>query len=489
MGGQLYGWNAALATGFVPFVASQLCTSAAYVIYISSIAEVSCKVPFAGVSYSLTRITLGYFTGFLVGFLELLEYVASASVSVGYVGEFLTTTFDWDPRFQPLIWFVFYAVFVALFQLPGRIYWRFMVVFALLCALPTPLIIVAGFMAGDLRANAAFNATSGSPVWATGTLETAYFAWLPYTTWAFAGVESLTLVTGAVVEPKKTMPRGMLLAVWSLCVSNIALLFVVPSLPPGIAACVDDVFPLNNGFSLLGISDSMGQWLIFPAQVGMAAGFFLPYGHLTQSLANSNMLPPMLGLKNQRTTLKPMAAASVFGFCLCTVGYFSPEFKQAEQNLFILAGTFCYGAQLAGFVMLRTTYRCDSTGYVSPYGIPGAVFAGAVFVMMAISIAGGFQNDGGVAVSAMVVFVGVLCAFYHLVCKNTQTLSKDEYATVFKFSIIKFNASRSRKSHSHSHRFLTAVVGRLAAAISGLHVTSKLRSSTVKHTAVVPMTH
>ncbi|EQC24664.1 hypothetical protein SDRG_17443, partial [Saprolegnia diclina VS20] len=310
------------------------------------------------------------------------------------------------------------------------------------------LVVVAGCMRGDLAQNGAYRDDPSAPVWASGTLTTAYFAWLPYTTWGYAGVESLTLIAGVTKDPKRTLPRGMLFAVVTLFCSNISMVFVVPSLPPGIASAVNATFPLNNGLGMLGISDVVGQWLILPAQMGMAAGFFLQYAHLTQSLANSNMLPACLGLKNQPTTLKPMVAASALGYLLCTAAHLSPAFQQAEQNLFILAATFCYSAQLIGFVMLRTTYRCDSKEFTSPFGIPGAIFAGSVYLLLALSIAGGFQGDDGVAAASLAVFLLLLLLYYHTVCKATQTLTKDEYAAVFRFSVMKYNAARRNKSRS-----------------------------------------
>ncbi|OQR88010.1 Amino Acid-Polyamine-Organocation (APC) Family [Achlya hypogyna] len=431
----------------------------AYIVYMSSAAEVSGKIAFSGGSYGLARITLGYYCGFIVGFVELLEYVASAAVSVSFVGEFVVDMFSWPAWTTFIVWLVFYALVIGLFQLPGRIYWRFMVLFAIVCLLPTALVVLGSIGGADLGYYGAYgpNATqyngTGSKVWATGDMESAFFAWLPYTTWAYAGVESLTLVTNMAVTPKTTIPRGMLAATWTLFASNILLVFLVPSLEPGIATSVNDDYPLSNAMTNLGISDYAAQWLILPAQMGMAAGFFLPYTRLTQALANSNLLPPILGLKNQASMLKPMTAASVFGYILCVIGYMSPAFESAMQNLFILAGTFCYVAQLVGFVMLRTTFHTETTGYTSPYGIPGAIFASTVYFFLALAIVGGFQGDDGVAVIALTVFVSCLSIYYHLVCKTTQSLSKDEYACVFKFSIMKYNTLRLK--HGRKARTVT----------------------------------
>ncbi|OQS04275.1 Amino Acid-Polyamine-Organocation (APC) Family [Thraustotheca clavata] len=448
VGGQCYGWNAAFETGFIPYVVSQVIMGMAFVVYISSAAEVSGKIAFSGGSYGLARISLGFYPGFIVGFLELLEYIASAAVSVTYVGAFVSGYFGWDQWTEPVIWFFFHGIFISIFQLRGKYIWNFMVFFACTIVGPVILFIFASLSYTDLPKNALFfdNDTS-TTFWARGTLSSAYFAWLPYTTWAYAGVECLTLVTSMTKEPKRTIPRGMVSATWTLFIMNVSLVFIVPSLPPGIETIIDDVFPLNNGYGMgVGISDVLGQWLILPAQMGMAAGFFIPYTKLTQALANSNLIPPILGLKNQASTLKPMIASSIFGYLICLVGFFSEAFQQSEQNIFILAGTVCYAAQLVGFIMLRTTYKTETTGYTSPYGIPGAIFSCVVYGLLALSIVGGFQGDGGVAGISLLAFLSILTIYYYTVVKKVQTLSKDEYASVFRFSIVKYNNIRIRNA-------------------------------------------
>ncbi|EQC33764.1 hypothetical protein SDRG_08866 [Saprolegnia diclina VS20] len=436
MGGQLYGWNVALTTGFLPFFLSQVLTDAAYVVYMSSAAEVAGKIAFSGGSYGLARITIGYYAGFLVGYLELLEYIAASSVSVSYVSNFVVDAVDAPPESAPAVMAAVYAGMIGFFLLPGWYYWRGLVLLAVLCLLPALLAILGGVASADLGFYGAFAADrvsqfngTGDKVWAMGDLHSAYFAWLPYTTWAFAGIESLTLVTSMASTPKTTLPRGILAATATLFVTNIALLLIVPAQPPGIVACTSDTFPLNTAMAHFGISDAAGQWLILPAQVGMAAGFILPYTRLTQALANSNLLPPILGLKHTKSLAKPMVFASFFGYLLCLLGYFALAFESSTQNIFILAGTFCYGAQLLGFVMLRTRYHTESNGFVSPFGLGGVVFAGIVFGMIAISIVGGFQGDDGIAAISLMLFVILLSVYYHGHCKHHQSLSKDEYAS------------------------------------------------------------
>ncbi|EQC26701.1 hypothetical protein SDRG_15486 [Saprolegnia diclina VS20] len=482
MGGQYYGWNAALSTGFVPYVVSQIVMGMTYVIYMSCAAEICGKIAFSGGSYGLARVTLGFYVGYLVGCMELLEYAASSSVSVNFLGEFITGKLNLDVRYEPVVWLVYFVLVNGFFKLRGQLMWNLLVVFALLCVLPAVLFIAGTIPFANLaQYGYVLNNETDPPthIWASGNLATAYFAWLPYTTWAYAGVESLSLVTDMTGEPKKAIPRGMLGAVWTLFVLNVSMVCLVPSLPPGIVSATSATYPLNAGFALAyGKSDTLGAWLIVPAQVGMAAGFVLPSARLLQALADSTLLPQWLGLKqtvsaNGGGSWRALTLSSLFSFLLCVCSYASPAFSSALQNTFLLAGCFSYIAQMIGFILLRTTYKAESHGYKSPFGVPGAVFACTVYCLLGLSIVGGFQGDNGTAALAGLAYVTLLTGYYFYACKDRQTISKDEYASIFRFTIIKFNNLKRKAARRAKHKAKPSLWKRFAAKVRPSTSTSK----------------
>ncbi|CAK4252291.1 unnamed protein product, partial [Aphanomyces euteiches] len=99
----------------------------AYVVYIACISEVGGKVP--GGSYGLARAVLGFYPGFLLGCLEILEYTSFSSVSILFVANYITDYFMWPPNYQPIMWFLFYAVFITLLESKGKYVWCFMLIF------------------------------------------------------------------------------------------------------------------------------------------------------------------------------------------------------------------------------------------------------------------------------------------------------------------------------------------------------------------------
>ncbi|KAG9399046.1 hypothetical protein AC1031_012481 [Aphanomyces cochlioides] len=332
------------------------------------------------------------------------------------------------------MWLIFYAFFITLLESKGKYVWRFMLVFVVLCLLPTILYVFGSLPYVNVRSNGALiDPDTNATIWATGNLDSAFFAILPSTTVAYGGIESLTVVTGFV---KDSVPKGTVAAVWTLFVSNIALVLVAAALPPGLEATASDDFFLDRGLSLgLGFSRDLSQWLMIPAQMGMAFGFFIPYARLTQAMADSNLLPAFLRIQGQRTTKRAMIISSALG----------PKFQATLQNISIVAASICYASQTYGFVLLRTTYKIDTSGYKSPYGLYGAYYVWFVSFLLFLSIAGGFQDDDGIAIISTVVFIAMMTGYYRFGCQERQTVSDEEHSSIFKFSVMRFNKQRAKK--------------------------------------------
>ncbi|KAF0694593.1 Aste57867_14543 [Aphanomyces stellatus] len=474
MGGQFYGWNAAWSAGFVPFFVAQVLMGLTYIVYVSCLSEIGSKV--TGGSYGLNRAVLGLYPGFILGCLELMEYISMASVSVLYVANFITTTYNWDENLQPLIWLVFYVVFIAILNIPGRYLYSFLFVFNFVGILvPTLLFIVSALPHTDFAANAVVvDPDTNATTWAAGDIATSLFGILPLTTTGYAGIESLTVCTNFARNPTKSIPWGSLWGVRTLFVINITLVLIVASLPPGITTSVNDDFLLNTGYQLgLGLSPEAASWLIMPAQMSMAFGFFIPYSHLMQAMADSNLLPSRLNLRGQPTSFRAMVVGSLFGYLLCVISFVSPAFQTNLQNLSLLSASLVYGAVTYGFTLLRTSYKVESTtGFISPFGIPGAYFVCFVYFFLFVSIAGGFQGDDGLAASSLFGFIVLLTLYYHKCAKTTQTFSEAEYKSIFKFCVMKYNKdrekirSRRNSQTSSSHLVVSPAMEALLAVAS-----------------------
>ncbi|KDO28071.1 hypothetical protein SPRG_20229 [Saprolegnia parasitica CBS 223.65] len=168
MGGQLYGWNVAFTTGFLQFFLCQFLTDAAYVVCMASAAKDAGKIAFSGGSYGLARITIGYYAGSRV-----LPRAPRVHCSVVRLGQFCGH-FSGLPRRLSTA-----PSMIGLFLLPGRSYWRGLVLLVLRCLL---LAIQGGMASADLIFTATLpptacpNATEAGArwcgPWATSTRRT-----------------------------------------------------------------------------------------------------------------------------------------------------------------------------------------------------------------------------------------------------------------------------------------------------------------------------
>ncbi|KAG9399040.1 hypothetical protein AC1031_012475 [Aphanomyces cochlioides] len=182
------------------------------------------------------------------------------------------------------------------------------------------------------------------------------------------------------------------------------IILTIASLPPGLDVPSADEYFLNRG---LGIG--LGFFGQFIQVLGMAMSFFIPNARLTQAMADSNLLPAFVRVKGQKTTLRAMIVSSIFGYMLCIISYFSDAFQATLQNISIVAASICYASQT--FVLLRTSYKTETTGYKSPWE---------------------------------------MSIYSRFGCQATQTVSQEEYASIFKFSVMKFNKLRQKKKKSPS---------------------------------------
>ena len=60
-----------------------------YVVLCACLAEIGSAIPCRGGNYGLSRVVLGFYVGFMVGVLQLLEFILYASAAVLYVSQVL----------------------------------------------------------------------------------------------------------------------------------------------------------------------------------------------------------------------------------------------------------------------------------------------------------------------------------------------------------------------------------------------------------------
>ncbi|KAF0715314.1 Aste57867_3442 [Aphanomyces stellatus] len=241
---------------FVPLVAAHVVIGVAYWTHLACLSEFGSQVPCG--KFGFARAVLGFYIGFLVAALQLLQFVAQTALAVLEMASFLTTEFDWLANVQPLLWLLTYATIGVLHCHVGR---------CRVACVGTLLMILGSWP--QLGIDVVWKDHNNTILTSVGST---YVATLHLIAFSYIGVEAHTTVTYHVREPSTALPKGNLYAVKTLGILNLVRL----------------VLPLAVS--------SMASWAVVPARFGAAFGLVLSSARLAQTMADSNLLPPCFRL-------------------------------------------------------------------------------------------------------------------------------------------------------------------------------------------------
>jgi amino acid transporter len=439
IGGQYFGWNFGLSAGFGSFSVAQMLIGTAYICLIVSMSEISSALPFAGGAYGLARCTLGFYPGFVIGFMEAVEYITYVATSVLSLGAMITEILAIDASYQPVIWLIFYITALAIMIPGGHVFWKSTVVLAVVSFLILVMYCLGGLKYVDFNSHAGYNdevhVNTYHNMFVGGMNE--FMMVLPLAAWFYVGVESLAFACDTIEKPRVNLPRGSISCVLTLFCCSIFVLFVSCSLE-NVSDLSTQLIVFNTGFSyMFKISSTNALILSLPATYATAFGFIFPYGKLLQALSSSRLLPRPFSwvTKEHHQPYFSLIAGSVLGYAISLLAYYRPDISSKLFNICILAGFTCYIAQCLGYIALQTKFQNLKRDFHSPLGIAGAVYAIIVFSIAMISVIA-FQNDGQFAFITFVCLVTLLTVYYYAYAKKKQTFSKDEQKILFVAHVI-----------------------------------------------------
>ena len=461
IGGQLYGWNAGFGSGFGYYAIAQILMGMAYIVLVLCIVEVSSSLQFSGGCYGLARVVVGFYPGFLVGYLQLIEFTVYTSSAVLFVSDTIVSSCEISVYYTPLFTLILYVIMVGAVNHDDQSMWTFSKFIAILSLILIAIYVLAsyGWVHFDRYAGLTDDTVNRNNAWFNGGFSS-FIRVFPLTTWSYGGIESLALTLSNLNEPITTFRDGSIAAVLTLFVSNILLLFSWACQPPGISSTLTLEFPMSP------IYTAVFHWpvvvsnlLTLPGNVAMAYGFVYPSGKLLQSLSNSNLVPMIFNLSSQDNPKRAVIYCAVFGYIICLIGLFIPNFSNTLSSICILTAYMTYFSILYGFAMMRIKFDFIEAKFKSPVGIPGAIFASVIFGLGFISSIG-FQDDHYITVIITTILIFLLTIYYYGFAMKDQKLSVDEHKSVFRLHVVKYNTNRrsagssglNRSSNSRGHR-------------------------------------
>ena len=407
--GDFSGWNLGFTVGgWGGMFVGTIIITIMYLGLTYSIAEMSPALPHTGGAYSFARTAFGPWGGFITGVAENIEYVLTPAVIVYFIGTYLTAIFESPAAFQPAWWVLGYAIFVGL-NIRG-VELSFMVtimmtllaigilVFFFLCAIPFfDFGTYAMNIGADPATGAAVELPGGHGPFLPFGLH-GILAALPFAVWLFLAIEQLPLAAEESADPKRDMPKGIMLSMFTLVALGFLVLLFNPAIPitrevagdAGLTTIVHGAFalgtsgePILDGFRAI-FGTEAAKPLAIAAVTGLVASFhaiIFGYGRQIYSLSRAGYFPHFLSVTHgtHKTPNVALVAGGLVGLAVMLIVWFAMGGDKAGSfiggvllNMAVFGAMFSYLLQGLTFIHLRRRFPNIERPYRSPLGVVGA---------------------------------------------------------------------------------------------------------------------
>ncbi|MGB3763058.1 MAG: ethanolamine permease [Ornithinimicrobium sp.] len=408
--GDFAGWNNGIAQGgWGGLLIATVLMGVMYTCMVFGLAEMASTLPTSGAGYGFARRALGPLGGYATGVAVLIEYaVAPAAIAVfigGYIealGLFGITDGWW-------IYLAAYVIFVGvhLYGVGEALKLMFGITAIAVAALVATIFgLIPKFEASNLtniEADGSAMSSALLPFGITGVL-----AALVYGIWFFLAVEGVPLAAEETGDPKKDMPRGILVAMLMLLIFAAFMLVLVPG-AGGAAEMGESTNPLPEALrTAYGDNSALADFVNYAGLAGLVASFFsIIYAYSRQlfALSRAGYLPRVLSLTGGRKT--PYVALIVPG----TIGFLLAAILQDGAiliNIAVFGATVSYVLLNLSHIMLRRNEPDLERGYRTPGGI---ATTGVALVLSVIAVIATFFVDQLAAGITAAVFLAFLAYF------------------------------------------------------------------------------
>ena len=428
--GDFAGWNFGLNEGgWGGLLIATILMGIMYTCMVFGLAEMSSALPVAGAGYGFARRALGPVGGFATGMAVLIEYaVAPAAIAV-FIGGYVEALGLFGLTNGWLVYAIAYAVFVGvhLYGVGEALKLMFgITAIAVVALIATVIGLAPSFSTSnllDIDPDGSAMSSAFLPMGITGVV-----AALVYGIWFFLAVEGVPLAAEETNDPKKDMPRGIIVAMGMLLLFAALMLFIVPG-GAGAEAIRDSDNPLPEALRAARGQDSvLADFVNYAGLAGLIASFFsiiFAYSRQLFALSRAGYLPKVLSLTSGRNT--PWIALIVPG----TIGFLLAGLTKDGAlliNIAVFGATTSYVLLNLSHIMLRRREPDLERHYRTPGGV---VTTGVALVLSAIAVVATFFVDPVAAGITALVFLAALAYFWfysrhHLVASAPE----EEFAQI-----------------------------------------------------------
>jgi len=424
--GDYYGWNAGLGlTGYWGYLVAIGIMGLLYAGLSAVIGELSAAIPHSGGAYAFVRTAMGRVWAALAGVSVLLEFVFAPVAVALTIGAYVQVLIPEIPILVSAAALYIGSVGVHLMGAGNSL--RFELVFTLIALVGLAVFCIVGIPEISVDN---LNAYSDGALFPDGI--SGLWATLPLAAWFFFAIESLPMAAEETRDPKRDMPRALVLSWITLAVIGVATLTVAAGV--GGSDLPDAAAPLTVALeNVLGDHGWIVPVVALFAIAALVASFHaivLGFSRQAFALSRAGYLPEWLSrLNKHHVPTWGLIAPAIFGYVLVILGHaVIADAVPVLVTLSVFVAAVSYMLMMVAALILRAKRPDLERSYKAPGGRVTMVIS---FLLAALLIPAGTFDYPLAIVIGVVVFAAFL-AYYFAVARNRvgDLSAEDELAIV-----------------------------------------------------------
>jgi ethanolamine permease len=411
--GDYSGWNFGLAEGgFGGLAIAGVVIAAMYFAMVLGMAELSSALPTAGGGYTFARRALGPWGGYATGTAILIEYSIAPAAIATFIGAYVESLQLFGITDGWWVYLAAYAIFVGIHLSGAGEALKVMFVITAIAVVGLIVFAIAAiplFDPANLVDIPATDAVGASATLPFGLL--GVWSAVPFAIWFFLAVEGVPLAAEEARDPRRDVPRGIVVSMLVLVVTG-AVVLVLSTGALGAEALSQSGNPLVEALGT-GIAATVVNYI---GLAGLIASFFsiiYAYSRQTFALSRAGYLPRVLSVTNSRKApALALIVPGVIGFLLTFTGE-----GATLLNMAVFGAALSYVLMMVSHIVLRRR----EPDMPRPYRTPGGtVTTGFALVVACIAVVATFLVDTVAALCALGAFALFMAWFgfysrHHLV--------------------------------------------------------------------------
>ena len=419
--GDYYGWNAGLGlTGYWGFLVAIAIIGTLYLGLSFVIGELGAMIPHSGGAYAYVRTALGRIWGFLAGSSVILQFVFAPVGVALTVGAYVQVLFPEIPVLVSAAVLYIASTGLHLIGAAGSLKVEMVITALAVVGLLIFLAIGAPHMSvGNLQAY------SEGQVFPNGFM--GLWATLPLAAWFFFSIETLPMASEEAKNPKRDIPRAMILSFITLAFLGVGTLTVAAGVGgadlPGAEA------PLVNAIqNVIGSQDWILPAIAIFSILAMIASFHaivLAYSRQMFALSRAGYLPRALSRLNRfRTPLWGLIVPGVFGYIFVIIGHsIMPNAIPVLVTVSVLFAAVSYSLMIISALALRRRHP----DMERPFRAPGGRFTMVLTLVIALILIPAAMAEYLIALFIGAGIYAIILVYYFAVArKNLLALSLEQ---------------------------------------------------------------